>query len=124
MFDRSTLTVLAAALALPAIAHAGGDPAKGATLFKQRCGICHVSTEGAKPSIAPNLFGLVGRKAASTGFSYSDAMKASGLTWSPAELDGFLTAPNKKVPGTRMMISVPAAPDRTDIIAYLSSLKK
>ncbi|QUD90650.1 cytochrome c family protein [Phenylobacterium montanum] len=86
--------------------------------------MCHVNTAGATPTAAPNLFGVVGRKAASTSFNYSDALKASGLTWTPANIDSFITAPNKKVPGTRMVISVPAAPDRADLIAYLQTLKK
>ncbi len=124
MLRRTALPILIAALALPAMAQAAGDAAKGATLFKQRCSMCHVSAAGAAPIAAPNLFGVAGRKAASTSFNYSDALKASGLTWTAANLDAFLAAPNKKVPGTRMVISVPAEQDRADIVAYLSTLKK
>ena len=125
MIRPATLAVLAAALALPSLAHAAGDATKGAALFKQRCAACHVSEAGATPMAGPNLFGVVKRKAASTSFAnYSDALKASGLTWTPAEIDAFLTAPNKKVPGTRMVISVPAPADRADLVAYLSTLKK
>ncbi len=124
MIRRSTLALIAA-LALPAAAHADGDPAKGAILFKQRCAVCHVAAPGAASTVGPNLFGVVGRKAASApGFNYSDALKASGLTWSAAEIDSFITAPNKKVPGTRMFISVPSPADRADITAFLASLKK
>ena len=125
MLRFSTLSAaVAAALALPALAHAAGDAAKGSALFKQRCGVCHVSTDGARATIAPNLFGVVGRKAGSTSFSYSEALKSSGLVWTPSELDSFLAAPTKTVSGTRMTINMPAAPDRADLIAYLSSLKR
>ncbi|HEY2658643.1 MAG TPA: c-type cytochrome [Caulobacteraceae bacterium] len=125
MIRRSNLLTLVAALAAPALAHAAGDPAKGATVFKQRCGVCHVSAAGAAATMGPNLFGVVGRKAGSTaGFTYSDAIKASGLTWSATELDSFLTAPNKKVPGTRMFINVTNPADRADLIAFLATLKK
>ena len=121
---RNISLALVAALALPGLAFAAGDPAKGATLFKQRCGVCHVNTADATPTAAPNLFGVVGRKAASTSFNYSDALKASGLKWTPADLDSFLTGPNKKVQGTRMVINVSNPTDRADLIAYLSTLKK
>jgi cytochrome c len=74
--------------------------------------------------MAPNLYGVVGRKAASTAFGYSAALKASGLTWDPATLDRFLTSPMKLVPGTRMLIPVSDPKQRADLIAYLGSLKK
>lgn len=124
MIRRLPFAALLAALALPALAHAAGDPAKGATLFKQRCAVCHVDAAGAATTVGPNLFGVVGRKAASTSFNYSDALKSSGLTWSATEIDSFITAPNKKVPGTRMFINVTNPADRADLIAFLSTLKK
>lgn len=127
MLSRSPLAaaLAVAALAAPALANAAGDAAHGGMIFKQRCAACHVNEAGAEPKIAPNLFGVVKRKAASTGFAgYSDALKASGLTWTSDNLDVFLTAPNTKVPGTRMVISVPATQDRADLIAYLATLKR
>lgn len=114
------LLLSSAMLAAPAMAQ---DAAAGGTLFKQRCGACHVVTPGQKGIIAPNLSGLAGRKAASTEFNYSPALKASGLKWDKSTLDKFLTAPMKLVPGTRMVISIPDAKQRADVVAYLSSLK-
>ena len=68
--------------------------------------------------------GWWGRKAASApDFSYSKALKASGLVWTPAELDRFLTSPKTAVPGTAMPVSTPSAQDRADIIAYLATTK-
>lgn len=112
---------LAVAAALPAAALA--QPAPGAALFASKCQICHsVAAKGAPALLAPNLRGLVGRKAASGAFpSYSAALKKSGLTWSKATLDTFLTAPGKMVPGTRMVIAVPDAKQRGDIIAWLAT---
>jgi cytochrome c len=115
-----SLLILAAAAA-PAMAQ---DAAAGAALFKQRCSTCHSVTPGQTSSLAPNLAGVVGRKAASTTFSYSAALKASGLTWDPATLDKFLTSPMKLVPGTRMLIPVSDPKQRADLIAYLATLKK
>ena len=58
------------------------------------------------------------------GYAFSDAMKNAGLTWDDATLDEYLTAPMKKVPGTKMTfagLSDPAA--RKEVIAYLKTLK-
>ena len=109
-----------AMVAAPAMAQ---DAAAGATLFRSRCLACHVVTPGQKGVLAPNLSGVAGRKAGSTTYNYSPALKASGLKWDPATLDSFLTAPMKKVPGTRMVISIPDAKQRADVVAYLSTLK-
>jgi cytochrome c len=115
------LSLLCAAAAGPALAQ---DAAAGGALFKQRCSTCHTVTPGQAPGMAPNLYGVAGRRAASTTFNYSAALKASGLTWDPATLDKFLTSPMKMVPGTRMLIPVADPKQRADLIAYLGSLKK
>ena len=113
----------AAALALVLIAgaaHAEGDPARGKLVFA-RCSGCHVLTG---PSFAaPPLGGVFGRKAASApGFTYSTALKGSGLVWGDDTLDRFLTGPGVLVPGTTMMITVADPKDRADVIAYLKTL--
>jgi cytochrome c len=118
-----SLAAAMSALLLPALAAAQGAP-DGAAIFKQQCQMCHVSAKDAKPTLAPNLSGVAGRKAGTSAFaSYSPALKASGLVWNEANLDRFLTAPGKLVPGTRMVIAVPDAQRRAAVIAYLKSLK-
>lgn len=107
---------LLAATALPA----AGPAPDGAALFRQRCATCHVNAPGARPTIGPNLNGVVGRKAASTDFAYSSALKASNLTWTRANLDRFLTAPGQMVPGTRMVISLSDAQQRAAVLNYLA----
>jgi cytochrome c len=119
---RTSLAALAGLLligvAAPAMAQ---DAAKGADVYQDRCGSCHVLNGIGQ---GPSLVGVVGRKAASIpGFNYSDAMKASGLTWTPANLDRFLSGPTKLVPGTAMRAIVADPNDRRDLIAYLASLK-
>ena len=114
-----------AAVLSPAIALAQtGDATKGAATFKMRCGICHTVT-GTDSPMAPSLKGVVNRKAGtgSATFKYSDAMKASGKTWNAATLNTYLTGPQKMVPGTKMMVSVPDAQQRADIVAYLATVK-
>ncbi len=108
-----------AAVAAPAWAQ---DAAKGADIYQDRCGSCHVLNGIGQ---GPTLVGVLGRKAGSApGFAYSDAIKASGLVWTPANLDRFLTGPAKLVPGTAMRATVPDPVERRDLIAYLATLKR
>lgn len=111
-------------LALAPQAMAAGNAQAGAALVKARCQMCHVLNKGQKPTVAPNLNGVNGRKAGSTDFGqYSPALKASGIVWNAAKLDTFLQAPNKMVPGTKMVISLPDATQRADVVAFLVSNK-
>lgn len=109
-----------AVLTLASTPSFAADKPDGAVLYRQRCASCHGAPD--RPStLAPNLTGVVGRKAASTAFNYSAALKASGLTWNRANLDRFLTAPARMVPGTRMAISVTDAAQRAAVLDYLAS---
>lgn len=107
---------------------APGDPARGKAYYQQNCAICHADALGAGDAPVtrqgPSLVGVTGRRAgAATGFGYTKALGESGLTWDPSTLDRFLAAPAALVPGTTMPISVPNAPDRRDLIAYLATLQ-
>lgn len=115
---------LLAGLSLTAPA-AAQDVAAGATAFQGQCGVCHSADKPAKNKIGPSLLGVVGRKAGTVaGFNYSSAMKAYGQAWGAANLDAFLTAPSKAVPGTNMtFVGVKDAAKRANIIAYLKARK-
>ena len=98
------------------------DVAKGSDVFQSRCSQCHVLTGVGQ---GPSLIGVVGRKAAALpSYPYSDALKASGLTWTPANLDAFLQAPTKLVPGTAMRVILADPNERRDLVAYLATLKR
>lgn len=120
----SVLTGLAIATTLlGAGAASAQDAAAGQKTFGMRCAVCHGKEAQGGP-MAPNLKGVVGRKAAAETYPrYSAAMKGSNLTWTNANLNDFLAAPAKKVPGTSMVIALPQAKDRADVIAYLATLK-
>ncbi len=111
----------ASAMILPAFASA--PQAAGEALFRQRCQICHSVVAAKSAGVGPNLRGVVGRKAAIGAFKYSAAMQQSNIMWTEANLDRYLTAPSKLVPGTKMAIAVSEAAQRTAIIKYLSQAK-
>lgn len=123
---KSGPVAVASALFLPLAMAAPGfaqNAAAGGALFKQRCQVCHIVTPGKPALMAPNLAGVAGRRAGSTAFAYSAALKSSKLVWDRKTLDSFLLSPMTKVPGTRMAVSVSDAKQRADIVAYLSTLK-
>ena len=115
------LTGLAVVVASPALA--AGDAAHGKVVFNQ-CLVCHTIEPG-KWKIGPSLYGVIGRHSASLpGYTYSSAMKAHDVTWTPETLDTYLAAPMKVVPGTKMTFAgLPNEKDRQDVIAYLETLK-
>jgi len=113
------------ALAMPPYqAHAQNGAPDGAQLFKGNCAVCH-SAEPGQNKIGPSLFGVVGRKAGTApGYTYSDTMKNSGLTWTPDQLDTYLTNPKGVVSNTKMMfLGLKNANDRKAITEYLATLK-
>jgi cytochrome c len=125
MMKTSVLALAATAALIGAGAAHAADAAKGKALFDQQCGLCHSVAPG-QEGAAPNLRGVVGRKAAGdAGFTaYTAAIKGSHKVWTPAALEVFLSGPAKDVPGTAMPITVANPADRKDLIAYLASLKK
>jgi cytochrome c len=98
------------------------DVAKCSDVFQSRCSQCHVLSGVGQ---GPSLIGVFGRQAAALpGYPYSDALKASGLIWTAANLDAFVQGPTKLVPGTAMRVVVADPADRRDLIAYLATLKR
>jgi cytochrome c len=99
------------------------DLAAGEAAFA-RCKACHTITAGGADGIGPNLYGVVGGPVMhSAGFAYSDAMaahKAEAPTWGYDELDAFITAPARYVPGTKMSFAgLRDEETRVNLIAYL-----
>jgi cytochrome c len=111
--------VLAGAIANPGYAQ---DAEHGKTIFAT-CAVCH-STDHAN-RVGPGLEGIIGRKAGTApGFSYSSAMKQSGIVWDAKTLDTYLESPQKAVPGNKMTYTGLKNPtDRTDLVTYLATLK-
>ena len=97
-----------------------GDAARGKALY-QACSGCHSLDDN---DIGPKHRGVVGRQAGTVAdYAYSPALKASGITWDPANLDRWLTNPQALVPGTKMYFLLANPQRRADIIAYLVQQK-
>jgi cytochrome c len=111
--------VFAGATASPGYAQ---DAEHGKTIFKA-CATCHTTDQADR--VGPGLGGIIGRKAGTVpGFRYSDAMKNSDIVWDAKILDAYLESPQKAVPGNRMPYAGLMNPtDRTDLVAYLATLK-
>ena len=87
-----------------------------------QCAACHGIAEQEGNKLGPNLAGVVGRKAGAVeGFQYSSALKDSGIVWTREDLDAFLTSPNAKVPGTKMVFAgIADAGRRQALIDYMA----
>lgn len=96
----------------------GGNAQHGEELYATSCAACHAWREN---SMGPMHCGLFDRPAASvSGYTYSEAMEASGIVWNAQTLNDFLLSPIAYVVGTNMgFVGFPDPADRADIIAYL-----
>ena len=108
-----------------ALATSPADVKRGKLLFIQ-CRACHDLQLGQPAKIGPTLAGLIGRKAASVaGFSYSAALKNSGITWDRAQLERWIEKPSAVVSGNAMAFAgVTSAADRTALLNYLEAETK
>ena len=115
---------ISVALILSAGAALAQSAERGERTFNQQCKACHTVEKGAASPLGPNLFGVVGRKAASLeGYAYSEAMKKSGITWDDAALGEYLKDPKAKVPEGKMAFAgLKQAAQLGDVIAYLKKL--
>ncbi|MES2034191.1 MAG: cytochrome c family protein [Pseudomonadota bacterium] len=92
-----------------------------------KCASCHTFTQGGANGTGPNLYGTLGKKPGThPGFAYSDAMKGEGAAhpiWDYDEMDAFLKAPQKHLPGTKMtFVGLKKQEDRIAMISYLHTL--
>jgi len=121
----SAAAVVVACLAAGA-AQADGNAAMGKAAFVRQCAICHTSEKGGDNRFGPNLFGIVGKKAASVpGYTYTNAFKSrANWEWTEDAIGGWMMFPSTMIPGTAMgVFQGIAEKDRDDLVAYLATLK-
>jgi cytochrome c len=101
------------------------DISAGKSSFN-KCLACHAIGEGARNKVGPELNGLDGRKSGTAlDYSYSDANKNSGITWSEAEFKQYIKDPKAKIPGTKMTFAgIKNEKEVNDLWAFLSQYDK
>lgn len=101
-----------------------GDAARGKLLYKEACSQCHQLTPGLNKK-GPQLLNIYGAPAADLeDYNYSQSLRDSGWVWDAETLDPYIADPAKVLPESKMLSDpMPDASERTDIIAYLSTLR-
>src|SRR6201989_1157474 len=121
-----TLSVLAVVASSAAASGAlAQDVAAGKASFN-KCLPCHAIGEGAKNKVGPELNGIDGRHSGSApDYSYSDANKNSGITWSKEQFLEYIKDPKAKIPGTKMAFAgIKNEKEAGDLWAYISQFDK
>ncbi|AYF85995.1 cytochrome C [Pseudomonas sp. DY-1] len=101
------------------------DQAIAEKLATNHCAVCHTFKQGEPHGQGPNLYGLLGRKAASApGFTYSDGFRQAmaDKTWDDQLLDAWLTDTQTVAPGNAMTYFQDDPAKRARIIQYVQSL--
>jgi len=116
------MLALVPALAMAAAHAAPPDLVAGKASF-QKCAGCHAVGLGASGNYAPQLNGVVGRRAGSTtDFAYSAVLRNARFSWTEQNLAGFLRAPSDFVPGNKMRFwGIGDQQEIINIIAYLKT---
>jgi cytochrome c len=85
----------------------------------ETCVACH-DLYSRKHMVGPHLVDIIGRPAGSLNdFSYSPAMKGSGIVWTREKLRAFLLKPMEVVPNTAMGITGIPESEVDELIDYL-----
>ncbi|MFC0389419.1 c-type cytochrome [Muricoccus vinaceus] len=112
--------------ALPLGGAQAQDVAAGQRVFGQ-CRACHIVDATDRNGVGPNLYGVVGRRAASReSFTrYSANLKqlgGEGYTWTEENLRAYLANPKAVAPqGSMAFPGLRQEQQLTDVIAYLKS---
>jgi cytochrome c len=119
------LACVAVGLVLSTGAAFAQDVAAGEMSFR-KCAPCHSIGPDAMNKVGPVLNGLDGRHSGTVAdFNYSDANKASGITWGEAVFKEYINDPRAKVPGTKMVFAgIKSTNERNDLWAYVSQFDK
>ena len=120
------LSSLVVATSLMAVSGALAQDATAGKSSFNKCMACHAIGEGAKNKVGPELNGIDGRKSGTAeGYSYSDANKNSGITWSKDQFLEYIKDPKAKIPGTKMAFAgIKNEKEANDLWAFLAQYDK
>jgi cytochrome c len=93
---------------------------RGQAIYAAKCSACHSLSENLTGPAHAGVFGR--RVGTAQGFEYSSALLKSQVIWNRANLERWLTDPEKLIPGQRMGFRLPKAQERADVVAYLATL--
>ena len=122
---RHLVFVAAVGLVVSTGAALAQDVAAGESSFR-KCAPCHSIGPDAANKVGPELNGIDGRKSGNVdGFNYSDANKASGITWGAAVFKDYIKDPRAKIPGTKMVFAgIKSEKEVGDLWSYVSQFDK
>jgi cytochrome c len=121
--------ILSSLVVVTSLIAASGALAQDATAGKSsfnKCMACHAIGAGAKNKVGPELNGIDGRKSGTAeGYSYSDANKNSGITWTKDQFLEYIKEPKAKIPGTKMVFAgIKNEKEANDLWAFLAQYDK
>ena len=121
--DGSAVSAPKVAVAAPVTGLIALASAETGEKVARKCVACHTFVQGGANKIGPNLYNVIGGAVArNADFSYSSALRESGVTWDYETLNQYLWKPAKAIPGNRMSFAgLSRDTDRAAIIAYLRS---
>ena len=121
--------ILSSLVVVTSLIAASGALAQDATAGKSsfnKCMACHAIGPGAKNKVGPELNGIDGRKSGTAeGYSYSEANKNSGITWTKDQFLEYIKEPKAKIPNTKMVFAgIKNEKEANDLWAFLAQYDK
>jgi len=122
---RLTLAMAVTLAMAPLAAAQAQDATAGARVFNT-CRACHTINEGGRAGVGPNLWGIVGRRAASVeGFRYSANFRTlgeAGHIWTEENIRRYITNPKDVAPqGIMAYPGLRNEQQMNDLMAYLNA---
>jgi cytochrome c len=99
-------------------AHLTGPASPGERVFQANCASCH-SFEAANNAVGPTLYKVVGRRAGSADFAYTDALARRREVWTGHRIVEFALNPTDLYAGTSMKPVSLVPNERRDLESYL-----
>src|SRR5512132_1797971 len=123
MASRVASAVMMLTVACAAVS--AGSIERGKVVFENQCAVCHATTPEFHKE-GPSLAGVYGRRAGTAPFFAGyKGLRGADFVWDERTLDAWLADPRGLLNGknTAMTFRLTDAGQRTDVIAYLETLR-
>ncbi len=92
----------------------------GSKVFADYCAVCHQIQSSTHSQTAPSLKNIIGRKAGSGSFNYSNAFSDVDFVWTAENMLVFLEKPREFLPGNSMAFyGLEQVEDRETLVEFL-----